>query len=173
MPAYKNVCNIHSYHSYNKAPVYSIYRHMANMTYKHSNIKHKLLRSTAYILYNYASSYINKCFGADFLSLGFLRVKSTNLFGIPHNLEHFIYSCDCFVLPTSALVHQHPPKQPEHFPNNTWWNLTSTLWPTNGALLIHHHVKIGQLRFIKPLILCLPTAQQLKRITFPPTKTSI
>ena len=127
-----------------------------------------------YCIIPHESSYINKCFGADFLSLEFLRVKSTNLFGIPQNLEHFIYSWfgTSMVLPTSALVHQHPPKQPEHFPNNTWWNLTSTLWPTNGALLIHHHVKIGQLRFIKPLILCLPTAQQLKRITFPPTKTS-
>lgn len=45
-----------------------------------------------YCIIPHESSYINKCFGADFLSLEFLRVKSTNLFGIPQNLEHFIYS---------------------------------------------------------------------------------
>lgn len=44
-----------------------------------------------YCIIPHESSYINKCFGADFLSLEFLRVKSTNLFGIPQNLEHFIY----------------------------------------------------------------------------------
>ncbi len=145
--------------------------------YKHSNIKHKLLRSTAYISV-YASSYINKCFGEP---VGKHRCQISFPGGVHQSLWHSakygafylqnLQLCSTSNIHLNLFInilqnthHQTFQTTPclgykTHLPNLDQMKPSQQKIIPKGALLIYHHVKIGQLRFIKPIILRLATAE--------------